>query len=197
MTSSLASRRLTRALTVGALATSLAAVPSLAYADEVAADPGVDFSLSIPELDISTVGPTINDFTGGAKCKLGTIGLTTLVKRTGGVTSSYESGTAKASSTCADLTVTMTIVDHDLTGATPDRTVSRTTHVYARKGSSGTSQTVSWAATTGAFGVRPATRVSFKGFASSGSGSGRDTACVQLDVVVLAGSVATSDVVPC
>jgi hypothetical protein len=196
VTSSRTDRRLKRTLTVGALATSLAAVPSLAYADAVA-DPGLDFSLSIPEGDISTVGPTIDNLSGGAKCKLGSIGLTTLVKRTSGLTSSYEAGTAKASSTCADITVTMTIVDHDLTGTTADHTVSRTTHVYSRKGSSGTSQTVSWAATTPAVGLRPATRVSFKGYASSGSGSSRDTSCVQLDVIVLAGSVASTEVVPC
>lgn len=163
------SRCLLRALTATVLTLTLAALPGVAFADDLAVDPGLDFSLSIPEADISTVGPTIDGLTGGGHCMLGSLGMTTLVKRTAGLTSVYEAGTVKASSTCASLTVKMTIIDHDLTGASPDHTTSRTASFAARKGSTGTSQTVSWASTVGTFGVRPATKVSFKGFAQSGS----------------------------
>lgn len=184
-------RRRVARLAAVATATTIVASPMLTANAQAAAldatDTGLDYSLDIPAVDLSTVDVS----RVGSVCQVGNIGMQIHIARTKGLTTATESASATASSTCNGIKLVLSILDQAKpTGPSQGTAGSRTS--TGRSVGASAAQTVEWIG-TGPLTVRPLSVVAFKATATSNGKSN----CFEVDVTVVAGSDATETPVPC
>ncbi len=182
------SRRWATILSTAAVAvTSSIATSTPASAAILGTDFGLNETLNVPGLDISNV-----DLSAARKCVLGPQSISFSFQRQAFSTATSEAATVKGSSSCKDLTIAVSIVDHDVSGNSSDQSVQNSQHFNAKNGQISTSQVVDWFASN-PVGLRPVSQVTITGSERTASLS----LCQAWIVTVIAGGVAKESPTSC